>query len=128
MSLSDTNCPRELNGSGDDPDPGRRDDRRAGKEFMKTFSVAEAAKELGVSAGTVYALCAGKKIRHERIGLGRGTIRIPEDALEEYRRSVTVAAGREAASPPPATEKATAGHFEVLDAARLREAWRGRKP
>lgn len=68
---------------------------------MKTFSVAEAAKELGVSPGTVYSLCASRKIRHERIGLGRGTIRIPEDALEEYRRSVTVTAEREAAFMPP---------------------------
>jgi excisionase family DNA binding protein len=95
---------------------------------MKTFSVAEAAKELGVSPGTVYALCAGRKLRHERIGLGRGTIRIPADALEEYRQAVTVGVEREVASPPPAPEKATAGRFEILDAARLREAWLGREP
>jgi excisionase family DNA binding protein len=67
---------------------------------MKQFSVAEAAKELGVSAGTVYGLCAGKKLRHERIGLGRGRIKIPEDALEEYRRSVTVGTERAASLPP----------------------------
>jgi hypothetical protein len=30
-----------------------------------------------------------KMIRHERHGLGRGTIRIPQDALDEYRRGVT---------------------------------------
>jgi excisionase family DNA binding protein len=73
---------------------------------MKTFSVAEAAKELGVSDGTVYGLCSRRKIRHERIGLGRGTIRIPEDAVEEYRRSVTVAPVlQEGASPPAAKPK-----------------------
>jgi len=93
---------------------------------MKTFSVAEAAKELGVSAGTVYALCASRRLRHERHGLGRGRIKIPEDALAEYRRSVTVDVERGAAAPPPAPEKATAGHFEILDAARLREAWKSR--
>ncbi len=59
---------------------------------MRTFSVSKAAKELGVSAGTVYGLCAARRIRHERIGLGRGTIRIPEDSIEEYRKTVTVAA------------------------------------
>jgi excisionase family DNA binding protein len=95
---------------------------------MRSLSVAEAAKELGISAGTVYALCANRKLRHERHGLGRGRIKIPEDALEEYRRSVTVGAERDAGTPSPAPEKATAGRFEVLDAARLREAWQGREP
>ena len=57
---------------------------------MKLLSVSEAAEKLGVSEALVYALCAGKRIRHERHGLRRGTIRIPEDALDEYRRSVTV--------------------------------------
>jgi excisionase family DNA binding protein len=95
---------------------------------MRRLSVAEAAKELGVSAGTVYALCAARKLRHERHGLGRGRIKIPEDALAEYRRSVTVGVEREAASPPPAPPNATAGRFEVLDGARLREAWQGREP
>jgi excisionase family DNA binding protein len=63
---------------------------------MKMFSVNEAAKELGVSAGTVYALCSRRRIRHERIGLGRGTIRIPADAIDEYRQRQTV---------PPAARK-----------------------
>jgi excisionase family DNA binding protein len=57
---------------------------------MRLLSVKEAAELLGVSGGLIYALCARKRIRHERYGLGRGTIKIPEDAIEEYRRSVTV--------------------------------------
>jgi excisionase family DNA binding protein len=69
---------------------------------MKKYSVAEAAKELGVSVGTVYGLCSGRRLRHERIGLGRGRIKIPEDALEEYRRSVTVVVERAASVPPTA--------------------------
>jgi excisionase family DNA binding protein len=70
---------------------------------MKLFSVQQAAAQLGVSPGLVYALCASKRIRHERHGLGRGKIRIPEDAIEEYRRSVTVPARPEATmTPPPA--------------------------
>jgi excisionase family DNA binding protein len=97
---------------------------------MKTFSVAEAAKELGISRALVYALCARRRLRHERIGLGRGKIVIAEAALQEFRRSVTVGTERETASPSPAPDKATAAHFEfeILDAARLREAWNGREP
>ena len=95
---------------------------------MKSLTVQEAAARLGLSPKTLYALCQRRRIRHERHGLGRGTIRIPEDALDEYRQSVTVDVGREAVTPPPASEKATAARFEVLDAARLREAWKGRGP
>jgi len=54
------------------------------------LSVKQAAEKLGVSAKLVYSLCAGGKIVHERHGLGRGTIRIAEEALEEYRRGCTV--------------------------------------
>jgi len=42
------------------------------------LSVREAADRLGVSTALVYALCARKRIRHERHGLGRGTIKITE--------------------------------------------------
>lgn len=56
---------------------------------MKTYTVKTAAEELGISVALTYALVAAKKLRHERHGLRRGTIRIPEDAIEEYRRSVT---------------------------------------
>lgn len=57
---------------------------------MKSLTVSEAAEQLGVSTKLVYALCARGKIVHERFGLGRGTIRIPEVALEEYRRAARV--------------------------------------
>ena len=67
---------------------------------MKHFSVREAAAELCVCEGTVYGLCKRRVIRHERHGLGRGKILIPEDAIAEYRRSVTV--GAAASVPPPA--------------------------
>jgi excisionase family DNA binding protein len=51
------------------------------------MTVREVASELGVSASLVYGLCAAGRIRHERHGLGRGTIRIPRDALDEYRKA-----------------------------------------
>jgi excisionase family DNA binding protein len=52
------------------------------------MTVKQAAQELGISLSLVYALLAAGKIRHERHGLGRGTIRIPREALDEYRKSV----------------------------------------
>ena len=63
---------------------------------MKKYMVKEAAEYLRVSQALVYALLASKRIRHERHGLGRGKILIPEDALDEYRERVTVDAKIEA--------------------------------
>ena len=68
---------------------------------VKLLSVSETAERLGISKALVYALCSRKKMRHERHGLGRGTIKIPEDAMEDYRKSVTVATEQRAAPPPP---------------------------
>ena len=85
------------------------------------LSVKQTAERLGVSPALVYALCAQKRITHERHGLGRGTIRIPEDALEEYRRASTVEAGAGTLTAP--APKAP-DSFRNLDAGRLLEAWR----
>jgi excisionase family DNA binding protein len=51
------------------------------------LTVAQAAERLEVSRALIYSLVAARKLRHERIGLKRGVIRIPDDALDEYRRS-----------------------------------------
>lgn len=56
----------------------------------KPLTVQEAADHLGVSASLVYALCSKGRLRHARHGLGRGTIRIPPEALEEYLRGSEV--------------------------------------
>jgi excisionase family DNA binding protein len=66
------------------------------------MTVKQAAQKLGISVSLVYGLVGAGKIRHERHGLGRGTIRIPEDALEEYRRRATKS---EASAPRPKNEK-----------------------
>ncbi len=69
------------------------------------LSVAEAAKLLGVKPGLVYGLCASRRLRFCKIGVGRGVIRIPEDALDEYVRSVTFGAEEVGATPPPEKPK-----------------------
>jgi hypothetical protein len=43
-----------------------------------------------LSAASVYALCAAKKLRHQRVGVGRGKITIPPDAITEYLAKGTV--------------------------------------
>lgn len=78
---------------------------------MRTLSVREAARELGVSPALVYGLCARRRIRHERHGLGRGKILIPADAIEEYRRRVTVGARAEDLAPPPRAQSSRGDDF-----------------
>ena len=48
------------------------------------FTVKDTATRFGISPGLVYSLAAGRKLRFVRIGNGRGRIRIPEEAIEEY--------------------------------------------
>jgi excisionase family DNA binding protein len=79
---------------------------------VKLLSVREAAEALGVSAALIYTLCARRRLRHERHGLGRGTIRIPQEGLEAYRQSVTVEAEGGAASVPP-SPKMRLKHLDV---------------
>lgn len=55
-----------------------------------SLTVKEAAECLGVSTALVYALCAERRIKHERHGLRRGKILISEEALAEYREGLTV--------------------------------------
>lgn len=59
-------------------------------EGGRLLSIAEAAAALGYSHHTLRLLCKQRKIRHERHGQGRGRIRIPADAIAQYRRAVTV--------------------------------------
>lgn len=74
------------------------------------LTVKQAAEELRVSVSLVYALCAARKLRHERIGLGRGVIRIPPEALDEYRRGRTVG---QAVAPPAPRQPVRLRHLRV---------------
>jgi excisionase family DNA binding protein len=79
------------------------------------LTVKQAAAELGVSEALVYQLCSSRKLRHERHGLGRGKILIPEEALQEYRQGVTVRA-REGAggwTPPPSAPPLRLKHLKL---------------
>lgn len=83
---------------------------------MKLLTVAQVADILSVSQATVRALAARKLIRHERIGTGRGSLRFPPDAVEEYRQSRTVHVGTnggEAARAAPAPVKQKLKHLRL---------------
>jgi excisionase family DNA binding protein len=69
---------------------------------LALLTVQQAAERLNVRPSTVYALCAGRKLPHARLGVGRGTIRIDEADLEDYLRSATVRPGEQAAPEPAA--------------------------
>jgi excisionase family DNA binding protein len=57
---------------------------------MNLLTVREAAIVLRLSSATVYALCAARKLRHQRVGVGRGKILIPSDVIAEYLAKGTV--------------------------------------
>jgi excisionase family DNA binding protein len=63
------------------------------------LNVKQAGERLNVSAATVYLLCASRRLRHSRVGVGRGKIGIPEDAIAEYLKGREV--GPELPKPPP---------------------------
>jgi excisionase family DNA binding protein len=61
------------------------------------LTVRETAERLRISEATVYALCSARKLRHQRVGLGRGKLLIPSDAVTEYLVKGTVVS----TEPPP---------------------------
>ena len=80
------------------------------------LTVKQTADLLSVSPGLVYALCARGLIQHERFGIGRGTIRIPEEALVAYRANVQ-------SSRLPLMRPPHAQAFKELNSSRLASAW-----
>jgi excisionase family DNA binding protein len=56
-----------------------------------SITVREVSHRLGVSAATIYSLCAVRRLGHIRLGVGRGTIRIREQDLDEYLAKAIVA-------------------------------------
>jgi excisionase family DNA binding protein len=80
------------------------------------LTIKRAAEILNVSPGLVYALCAHGRIRHERYGIGRGTIRIHEEAIVEFQA--------ESRAIPHKPAHGKTGAFTHLDAKRLEHAWK----
>jgi excisionase family DNA binding protein len=71
---------------------------------VKYLTVGEVAERLSVSKAAVYALCArdGAAIRHLRLGAARTTIRIPEDAVDEFIGGAMIEPSRQPDARPTA--------------------------
>lgn len=69
------------------------------------MNVRGAATRLEVSPATVYALVASGRLRCYRVGMGRGSIRIAEEHLQEYLEGAEPVARRITASARPASLK-----------------------
>jgi excisionase family DNA binding protein len=88
-------------------------------ERVAMLTIREASQRLHVSPSLIYGLCARGMLEHFRCGLGRGTIRISEKALEAYleRSKVT---GR----LRPEGSRGKEQLFKHLDAQRVLTAWK----
>lgn len=51
----------------------------------KPLTVRQAAERLAVSVDSIYDACESGKLRHKRIGNGRGTIRIAATDLRRFQ-------------------------------------------
>jgi excisionase family DNA binding protein len=87
------------------------------------LTVKQAADQLGISTGTVFGLCASKKLRHLRLGAGRGTIRIRITDLAEYLDGATVGPNASTPLPPRSKQGKKVADFTNLDGDRLLAAW-----
>lgn len=78
--------------------------------MKKYLSVREYAEEFGISPATVYAMCAQKKLAHVRLGVGRGTIRIPTDQADDYDSKVGL---KEQPAGPQKTKQGKLHHLRA---------------
>jgi excisionase family DNA binding protein len=51
------------------------------------MNVRQVASRLEVSIATIYSLIASGRLRHYRIGNGRGVVRVSEEQLADYLKS-----------------------------------------
>lgn len=60
------------------------EDRRAAERPRKPYRVAQVAAALDVHPSTIYRDIEAGKLRALRVGTGRGALRIPQAAFDEY--------------------------------------------
>jgi excisionase family DNA binding protein len=59
-------------------------------EGVRYLTIRQVADRLGIARSTAYLLCRRLGIEHLRVGFGRGTIRVSEDALRAFIERATV--------------------------------------
>lgn len=97
----------------------RRVDRELDlKRKTMHLTVKQAADRLGVNPSLVYRLIAARLIEYERIGMGRGVIRIREAAIEDYLsrvRSEVLVEPTAVSVPTPVTSTRKLKHLNVTE-------------
>ena len=88
------------------------------------LSVKQVAQRLNVSLGTVYGLVNSGRLRAFRIGVGRGTLRVPEESLQAFLDLSIVGDGQRVSET--SQTRASGRLFKHLDGDRLRAAWQRR--
>ena len=73
------------------------------------MTAQEVAERLRCSLSLVYSLCQRGKLKHHRLGLGRGTIRVTEAQLAAYLGETAPA------SPPPPAPRAKPVRLKHLE-------------
>jgi excisionase family DNA binding protein len=69
-----------------------------GQRPRRPYTVKQVAAALGVSGSTVYRDIEAGRLEAYRIGVGKGTLRIPHDALQRYMARITAEAVTKPAS------------------------------
>ncbi len=77
------------------------------------LSPRQTANLMGVSLATVYLLCSGRRLRHTRVGLGRGKIVITDEAVAEYLKGREVGPCKPVPPPPPRPRAVMRKHLDV---------------
>lgn len=72
---------------------------------LRLLTIKEAAKNLGLSLGAVYALCQSGALAHYRLGIGRGRIMVAWSDLAAFLQRCRKAEVNESAKTPPATDQ-----------------------
>lgn len=76
---------------------------------MEWHGVNEAAERIGVSANTVYALVAQRRLGHRRVGIhkGRGKIEVSDRHIAAFLESCEIPVVMEHRTPPNEAGKAS---------------------
>lgn len=77
------------------------------------LSVKQVSERLGVSRACIYEMVALGKLSHVRIGARRGTIRIPEQVLEEYLTGAEQVGNSPTYSPRGARPQKAFSHLDI---------------
>ena len=70
------------------------------QQFTQMYRVETVATQFDVSKATIYRAIESGALRALKVGTGKGALRIPADAIEDYRRACQQAALASAPSLP----------------------------